>query len=72
MKTEDYKKKSVSELRVAEGTLRSEIAKLRLERVAAPPKDTNAVPKKKKALAQVRTFMSQAQAREKLQKQAKV
>ncbi len=49
--TKQYQDKSAAELAKEAGALRAEIAKLQLERLSAPQKDSNLIVKKKKQLA---------------------
>ncbi len=49
--TKQYNDKSAIELSKEALTLRGEIAKLQLERMVAPQKDSNMIAKKKKQLA---------------------
>ena len=51
-------KKSAAELSKTVQSLKTEIAKLVLERKTNPMKDTNAVTKKRKILAQILTVMN--------------
>ncbi len=50
--------KSIADLVKDEAKLRSEVAKLILERVVNPAKDTNMISKKKRELAQILTIMN--------------
>lgn len=54
----DLEKKSVAELSKTVQSLKTEIAKLILERKTNPTKDTNAIAKKRKTLAQTLTVMN--------------
>lgn len=66
--TKSFQSKTVSELEKEEKKLREEIGKLRLEWKVNPPKDTNAIFKKRKELAVILTVISQKKELEKLKK----
>lgn len=55
----ELQNKSLHELQKEESGLRQEIARLRIDMAANPPKDTNILKKKSKRLAQVLTIVSQ-------------
>lgn len=56
--TKQYNDKSGVELSKEAVALRGEIAKLQLERIVAPQKDSNLISKKKKQLAVLLTVMA--------------
>lgn len=55
----DLKTKSAKELKAESIALRSEIAKLTIERRINPQKDTNSIMKKRKRLARILTILSE-------------
>lgn len=60
--------KSIADLVKDEAKLRSEVAKLILERVVNPAKDTNMISKKKRELAQILTIMNVKKEKEQIEK----
>lgn len=56
--TKQYNDKSAGELAKEALTMRSEIAKLQLERIVTPQKDSNLIAKKKKQLAVLLTVVA--------------
>ena len=56
--TKQYNDKSAVELLKEAVTLRGEIAKLQLERIVSPQKDSNLISKKKKQLAVLLTVVA--------------
>lgn len=54
--TKQYNDKSIAELIKEVALVRGEIAKLQLERLVAPQKDSNSIDKKKKQLAVLLTL----------------
>lgn len=62
----EFQNKSLEELQKAEGLLREEIAKLRLESGTSPLKDTNTIVKKRKRLAVILTLLTNKAGKQKL------
>lgn len=60
--------KSIADLVKDEAKLRSEVAKLILERVVNPAKETNMISKKKRELAQILTIMNVKKEKEQIEK----
>ncbi|HLC94308.1 MAG TPA: 50S ribosomal protein L29 [Patescibacteria group bacterium] len=56
---QDLKSKSVEELKAESIALRTEIAKLTIERGINPQKDTNSIMKKRKRLARILTILGE-------------
>ena len=59
--------KSIADLVKDEAKLRSEVAKLILERVVNPAKDTNMISKKKRELAQILTISNVKKEKEQIE-----
>lgn len=66
--TKIYKDKTIKELEKENGSLREEIAKLRLSFKGNPPKDTNSLSKKRKQLAVLLTVLTEKKLIESLKK----